>query len=211
LTSRAIAALGLSLGLVSTAARADPPPAVDVVVKDTPPPRRPLTLEWNPLGLLISRISVNVEISPADHHAIVLSPFYFYARTASFSQPADASGATVEVPAEKFEGFGGEIGYRYYTGRGGPRGAYLGPSVFAAFPNATVQTAGGASAGFTDIGVAADVGYQALVAANWVVSLGVGAQYTFVTKSFPDEQLPARIYANRGVLPRLNASIGYAF
>jgi hypothetical protein len=178
-------------------------PAVDVALHEPPPPRRVAAIEWNPATLLIDRISFNVEIAPAEHHAFVLTPFYFYPRTSSFT---NASG--VFVQSQKFEGFGGEVGYRYYTNRGGLRGFYAGPSVFFMFPKASAGN--GSETSFEDYGVAADIGYQALVGSDWVISLGGGAQYTFTSESIPRQQMPATIYANRGVQPRIDFSIGYA-
>jgi hypothetical protein len=173
-------------------------------------PRRVLTLEWNPVTLLLQRVSANVEIAPAEHHAIVLTPFYFYARTSRFSRPDPGQPGTNEVvEAQRFDGFGGEIGYRYYFGAGGVRGPYAGVSVFAMFPTATAGD--GTTTSFTDYGVAADIGYQALVASHWLASVGGGVQYTFVSRSIPNQQEPASVYANRGVLPRLDVSLGYAF
>jgi hypothetical protein len=204
IASSVLASACLALG--ATTAReavADPPPPVDVVVEEPPPPRRVATIEWNPIALVLDRLSANVEIVPVDHHALVLSPFYFNARTASFTLNS------VEVPSQRFEGFGGEIGYRYYWGRGGPRGFFVGPSLLLSDVQATA--ADGTKTSFTDIGVAGDVGYQMLVADGWVVSLGVGVQYTFTSKSIPDQQMPANIYANEGVQPRLLFALGYAF
>jgi hypothetical protein len=207
--------LGAALILLAAAPRPARADTVDerrasTPVRDEAPPRRVLTLEWNPVALLLQRVSLNVEVAPAEHHAIVLTPFYFYARTSGFKRPAPGLPGTNEVvEAQRFEGFGGEIGYRYYGGAGGARGPYAGVSVFAMFPTATAGN--GTQTSFTDYGVAADVGYQALIASHWLVSVGGGVQYTFVSRSIPNQQEPASVYANRGVLPRLDVSLGYAF
>jgi hypothetical protein len=208
-------ALGVALFALVVAASPARADTVEEQHASTPvpseaPPRRFLTLEWNPVALLLQRVSANVEIAPAEHHAIVLTPFYFYARTSRFQRPAPGQPDTNEfVEAQRFDGFGGEIGYRYYAGAGGARGPYVGVSVFAMFPTATAGD--GSQTSFTDYGVAADVGYQALVASHWLVSAGGGVQYTFVSRSIPNQQEPASVYANRGVLPRLDLSLGYAF
>jgi hypothetical protein len=194
------------LALCTAASReavADPPPPVDVALNEPPPPRRVATIEWNPVSLVINRLSANVEIVPVDHHALVLSPFYFNSRTSSFTD------GSVEVPSQRFEGFGGEIGYRYYWGRGGPRGLFIGPSLLLAEVQATAVN--GSKTSIDDVGIAADIGYQMLVAERWVVSLGAGGQYTFTSKSIPDQQMPANIYANAGVQPRILFALGCAF
>jgi hypothetical protein len=179
---------------------ADP---VNVVIKDSAPLGREVALEYNPLALLIERISVNIELAAADHHALVLSSYYFYPSTAAFT---NASGQAVR--SQRFVGFGGELGYRYYGGRGGLRGVFVGPSFIAAWGKATAGN--GAETVFGDFGVAADVGYQALVAERWVVSLGAGVQYSFATRSIPAQQMPANLYANSGLQPRLLFALGYA-
>ncbi len=208
-----LAAVGANLVTPRTAlADAEAPPSapVDVMVKTEPPPRRVVALEWNPIALLYERVSVSVEIAPLDHHVLILSPYYFNSRTAAF-QPntPDAAGNIVQVPSQRFEGFGGEIGYRYYTGLGGPRGFFVGPSLILASVQGTAGD--GTKTSLADYGFAVDVGYQMLVADNWVVALGVGAEYTWAGKSLPDQQWPANMYANSGFHPRPLFALGYAF
>jgi hypothetical protein len=194
----------------ATAPAPAPAPAfapVDVAVNEPTPARRVFALEWNPLALFIDRISVNLEIALADHHALLLAPFVFDTRTASF---IDVRGdATIVRASQRFEGVGGEIGYRYYAGYGGLRGFFAGPSFILAGVKGT--DGAGDQTTFMNYGVAIDVGWQALVAADWVVSLGGGGQYTFASKSIPDQQAPAAYYANSGLHPRALAALGYAF
>ena len=69
----------------------------------------------------------NVVVTPGDHHALVLSPFYANVSTAPIAVFNDASltnnnSPAAMLPKQRFEGFGTEIGYRYYVGAGGPRG-----------------------------------------------------------------------------------------
>ncbi len=180
---------------------------VDVAVNEPTPARRVFAVEWNPVALFIHRLSVNLEIALADHHALVLAPFVFDTRTASF---IDVRGDPTTVqPSQRFEGVGGEIGYRYYAGSGGLRGFFAGPSFILAGVRGT--DGAGDHMTFMDYGVAVDVGWQALVASDWVVSLGGGGQYTFTSTSIPDQQAPAAYYANSGLHPRALAAVGYAF
>jgi hypothetical protein len=180
---------------------------VDVAVIEPTPTRRVLAVELNPIALFIDRLSANVEMAPADHHALVLAPYYFNTRTAAF---ASVSGDfPVAHPSQHFEGVGGEIGYRYYAGRGGLRGFFAGPSFILASVKAT-DGAGGNTSLMTYAG-AVDVGWQALVADDWVVSLGGGGEYTFTSRTVPDQQAPAAYYANSGLHPRALAAVGYAF
>jgi hypothetical protein len=214
--SRAVAA-----ALVTTAhlARAEPTPPVDVVLREPPPPHRIVAVEWNPLALFIARVSVNAIVVPGDHHALVLSPFYTWASTVPYATGIDAGGNplldsngkqfTLNVLSQSFKGFGGELGYRYYWTKGGPRGLFFGPSVLLADMTATAGN--GSKTHFLDFGFAADVGYEALVGDAVSVSVGAGVQYTFTSKSIPDQQLPASIYANDAFHPRLLLAVGYAF
>jgi len=188
-------------------ARAEPP--VDVVVHDAPRARRIVSVEWNPLALLtIGKLSGNVVITPVDHHAMVLSPFYAWATTAPISV-YDAAGNQTQLPEQKFSGFGGELGYRYYFDPRGPRGFFLGPSFILGSFTATAMN--GDRTPYLGFGLAADAGYQMLVADRVALTLGGGVQGLWTSSSIPEQQFPARIYANRGVLPRLLFSIGCAF
>jgi hypothetical protein len=200
-------------------ADSDLPPPVDVVVRETPPPHRAFSVEWNPLSLFIDRFSVNVVIVPGNHHGLVLSPFYTWTGTAEYATNLDSQGNqlvnangspyTLNVPRQTFHGFGGEIGYRYYLAQGGPRGFFAGPSLILAALQAKAYN--GSTTGFGDIGIAADVGYEALVADRVSISAGAGVQYTFTTQDIPPQQIPASIYANERFYPRLLLSLGYAF
>jgi hypothetical protein len=208
-----VAAIG---GVAATApafpALAAPPtPAetpVTVAIAETSPSRR-LAVEWNPLPLVtIGKASANVIVVPVDHHALLLSPFYAWATT----QPIyvfDDQGSSTQLPRQKFEGFGCEIGYRYYADRGGPRGFFVGPSLVLASMKATAQN--GNQLSYADYGLALDAGYEILLADSVAVSVGAGVQYTRPSKSIPAQQFPADIYANAKVLPRMLASIGWAF
>jgi len=201
--------IGLALTAVtSTPASAEPPPAVDVVIRGEPPPRRILTIEYNPLPILIGKLSANIVIAPFIHHALVLNPFYVSTETNPIFVFDDA-GMSMQLPKQKFAGFGGELGYRYYAGEGGIRGFFIGPSAVLASLEATAQD--GSKTRFLNYGFAADIGYQALLADRVSLSLGGGLQYTKTNKPIPDQQFPAKFFANGGVRPRLLLSVGVAF
>jgi hypothetical protein len=190
-------------------AQADQPPAVDVVVQDAARPSRPITVEWNPLPLMtIGKLSANVVFVPIDHNALIVSPFFAWTTTNPIYVYDDAGNAT-QLPTQSFKGFGSELGYRYYFGKGGPRGFFVGPSLIVASFNATAQN--GSETQFFDLGLAADAGYEVLIADRLALSLGGGVQYTTPTKSIPDQQFPAEIYANRGFRPRVLVALGWAF
>ncbi len=203
---------GGSLVLVPATANADVAGAaapVDVVIRDAPPPHRRVVVAWNPLALVaIGKLSADVVITPADHHGLVLSPFYAWATTRPIFVFDDA-GSSTQLPEQRFAGFGAELGYRYYGEKGGPRGFFVGPSLIVGWFNAKAQN--GSTTSYVDYGVAADVGYQALIADSVSLSLGGGVQYVAPTRSIPDQQFPASIYANNRVSPRVLFAVGWAF
>jgi hypothetical protein len=123
--------------------------------------------------------------------------------------PCALSVPSAQLPEQTFRSYGGEIGYRYYLGKGGPRGFFAGPSLIVASVTASAEDSSQTS--FWDLGFAVDVGYEALIADRVALTLGGGAQYVTTTKSIPDQQLFAAVYANSAVRPRLLVSIGYAF
>ncbi len=187
---------------------AEPAAPIDVVVHDVTPPSRILSLEWNPLSLfIVDKLSLNVVLVPVSHHALVLAPFGVHTSTAPLTVYDDA-GNKSPTDTFTFSGFGGELGYRYYTGEQGPRGFFVGPSFIVASFDA--KAADGSHTHFVAAGVAADVGYEALIAERLSLSLGAGAQYLFAASSLPEQQFPARLYANRGVAPRFLFAIGWA-
>jgi hypothetical protein len=170
--------------------------ALDAPSPLPPPPPRSVAVSYNPLTLQLSRLSANLEIALGSHHIFEASPFFAYTRTNSDSNNV-------------FSGVGAELGYRYYFGEGGMRGLYVGPAVLLGFYSA--QAATGQSTTFQNFGGALDVGYQAIVADRVVLGLGTGVQYTVPTLTFLPQELPASVYAVRGLRPRLLFAVGVAF
>jgi Protein of unknown function (DUF3575) len=215
----------LLLSIFATPAAAAPPPssaestsemawpltstgAVDVALREPAPPRRYLALELNPLaGLALHRWGANIIVAPFEHHAIVVNPFHAYARTYPINL-YDDNGNPLRLPVQRFNGWGGELGYRYYTGRGGLRGLFLGPSLFADWM--TVQAQDGSQTSYIYYGLAADVGYQVLISDRVSLSFGGGLQYGRADKDIPRQGFMAKYYANPIVLPRWLVSIGWA-
>jgi MYXO-CTERM domain-containing protein len=178
-----------------TFARADERDALREVRVD-PPPFRRLTLSLAPLSPMIGRWGGAVELVLASHHAIGLSGAWVRTHTN-------------EDTNNVFTGGIGELGYRWYSGENGPRGFFVGPSfVFGAFSAIPER---GSTIAFFDVGGALDVGFSALAFDRVLFALGAGVQYTAPTATFPDQELPASIYARPGVRPRLLLAIGVAF
>ena len=182
--------------------------AVDVALREPAPPRRYLALELNPLaGLALHRWGGNIILAPLEHHAIIVNPYHAYARTFPINL-YDDNGNPIKLPVQFFNGWGAELGYRYYTGRGGLRGLFLGPSVFADWMTAKAQD--GSETKYVYYGVAADVGYQALITDRVSLSFGAGLQYGLPNRDIPRQGFQAKYYANPILLPRLLISIGWA-
>jgi hypothetical protein len=94
----------------------------------------------------------------------------------------------------------------------------VGPSFLLSYDVATPAQGAGTSAAifgaaipYWNLGGAIDVGWQAILADRFVVGLGGGLQYTVPTVTLPQQELPASIYANRGLRPRVLLDLGVAF
>jgi hypothetical protein len=179
--------------------------------------RRRFDFTYNPLTLLVVRAQLSFEGLLTDHHALELTAFYGATRTNQvYPNPADptAEGALTTL----FQGAGGELGYRWYSGTAGPRGLYVGPSFllarYTAIPTrgeGTPSVMTGTSIPYWNLGGAIDVGWQAIFADRWVMNLGGGLMYTVPTHQFPAQELPASVYAIRGLRPRVLLGLGVAF
>jgi hypothetical protein len=178
-----------------------------------------IALILNPLAAAIGRYSIQGEYIMAKHHAVTLNPFYAHA-------PVTVTVNGKDMDAGSLNGFGGELGYRFYTGSKGPNGFYVGPSViFASYtqsgaaqvsvpsvPGATVTTKS-SSDSFTSLGGAIDIGGQAVIGPGIVVGGGFGLQYTKTSKDIATENLnlASAVIAGGGVRPRFLVGAGYAF
>jgi hypothetical protein len=197
---------------------------VDVTLPEAAPPRRYLAIEWNPLPFVamhtgvkpdpggptqggLGKLSLNFVLAPLEHHALILSPYYVLTRTTPITVFDDNSNPT-QLPVQTFRGYGTELGYRYYSGQGGLRGFFAGPSLILAAMTAQAQN--GQKTPYLDYGVAVDVGYQALVVDSVSLSIGAGLQYTTPSKNIPEQMLWAKVFANTAVFPRVLVSVGWA-
>jgi len=196
-----------------TASMTPPPgPGPMLVPIEEPPPMKQFAIVLNPLATAISRYSIQGEYLPAMHHAITLNPFYTHA-----SIKATANGSEVDLGS--LSGFGGELGYRFYSGSKGPNGFFVGPSfLFASYSQSggvNTATAGTSSASdsFTSFGGAIDIGGQGVVGPGVVIGGGFGLQWTKNSRSIDTDNLnlASAVIAGGGTRPRFLFSIGYAF
>jgi hypothetical protein len=186
-----------------------PPGAVLVPVQEAPVLKQ-YVIEFNPLATAIGRYSIQGEYLPAVHHAITLNPFYTHAGVTVNGQDEGSVG-----------GFGGELGYRFYTGVKGPNGFFVGPSfLFASYKEnggLAVDSQGNltnaGSTSFTSVGGAIDIGGQGVIGPGIVVGGGFGLQWTKTSKSVDTDNLnlASAIIAGGGTRPRFLFTVGYAF
>jgi hypothetical protein len=171
--------------------------------------RKHFSIELNPLGIAIGRYSLQGEYLPAAHHAITLNPFYTHA-------PVTVTVNGKDIDAGALDGFGGELGYRFYTGSKGPNGFYIGPSVILASfsqsaPSGAAPAGSAGSDSVLSYGGAIDLGGQAVIGPGIVVGGGFGLQYTSVSEDMKDLPLLTAALVGSGVRPRILFSVGYAF
>jgi hypothetical protein len=189
-----------------------PPPGAVLVPVEEAPPMKQFAIVLNPLATAIDRYSIQGEYLPALHHAITLNPFYTHAAIKVTGSDADFG---------TLSGFGGELGYRLYTGAKGPNGFFVGPSfLFASYSQSGgIATAAGvgnpttASSSFTSFGGAIDIGGQGVIGPGIVIGGGFGLQWTKNSKDLDTSNLnlASAIIAGGGTRPRFLFSIGYAF
>lgn len=185
------------------AAPGAPAPAMPRESDEEERPMKKLGLELNPLGFAIGRYSLNVEYMLARHHALILTPFF------------DSTAIKVnDINVGSLTGFGGELGYRFYTGDRGMNGFFIGPSVlFASWSQSSDLPGAKAGDSFTAIGGALDLGGQAVIGPGVIVGAGFGLQYTKNSIDVNTENLniASAAIAGGGVRPRFLLAVGYGF
>jgi hypothetical protein len=157
---------------------------------------RTTAIEANPLGIAIGRYSINVEFLPDRHHGAHLSGHVY------FSVPGNR---------DELNGYGAELGYRYYSGMNGPEGLFVGAMFLIGQYNYDAEGLRQYQA-FQSFGGAIDVGWQFLVNGNFVIGPGVGVQYTYnpTEPVFEPGGIKDFLFG-AGIRPRLLLSFGGAF
>jgi hypothetical protein len=182
-------------------------PPADVAANE--PDHKAMTATLNPLSFAIGRYGFDFQYLPVRHHAIVVNPF-FSSVNAEFESTSTVNGVTTRTTSSQtFSGFGGELGYRFYTGDRGANGFFVGPSLLLGTYNAKGATGDGVS--FSSIGFALDIGGQAVLGNGITIGGGFGMQRTSVNREFADLPLTAAVLAGGGWRPRFLLSLGYSF
>lgn len=221
---------------VATPAPAPPPPPPPVVIAPPPPAPPPapvadasapnetplpppegavqkrVAITLNPMPMVVGRFGGNVEVLAAPHHAIVGSLFV---------QSYPTGILEMLMPSVKLgQGpkplVGGEVGYRYYTGRTTPSGFFVGPS-FVAMPFAYPRVNDNLDAelvAFHAYGAAIDFGAQLVTSGGFTFGGGLGVMaiaYTPPASVAPPPGVEVPSYPEPHVLPRLLVAAGWAF
>ncbi|WP_394835791.1 hypothetical protein LVJ94_02535 [Pendulispora rubella] len=205
-----LSSVGVLFSLPASAQEATPPP------KDAPRAEgegsdfKRVALAINPLAIGIGRYSIQGEYLPLPHHAITLNPFFAHV-------PVTVSINGQDVDAGSLNGFGGELGYRFYTGSKGASGFFVGPSLlFASYSQSAGDTGASqpkSSDSFLSYGAALDIGGQAVIGPGIVVGGGFGLQYTKTSEDINTDNLnlASSVVAGGGVRPRFLFALGYSF
>ena len=201
------ALLGLAVfTLIAGPARAEDPPWF--IHEGTRP--RALALEVNPLAFVIGRYSMNVEYLFAPHHAFELSPHVYYA---------------LPGQDDEIDGFGTEIGYRYYTKPSGFEGWFIGGSLafgeyrykHVAAPYVTASNRlldFYEDTSYASLGGAIDAGYQVLLFEHFAIGVGAGVQYLWFSDQPRYETISHGhhdLLYGSGLRPRVLLETGGAF
>jgi hypothetical protein len=183
-----------------------------VLVPHAEAPRR-LSIELNPLSIAGGRYGLNVEVAPFVHHVLVGSAYYQtfqpYVLERLMPKAVDSShGAPAKV--------GGEVGYRFYSGRRGANGFFIGASgvlMPLVLPRMTAEYKA-EPASFYAYGGALDVGIQGITDSGFTIGAGVGAMY--LAYNAPESaKLPANVPPIKSYephfLPRVLLAAGWSF
>jgi hypothetical protein len=176
-------------------------------------PRRRLTLGVNPLPMIAGRYGINAEVVLVRHHAIVASA---WAQTFTPTMLRVLMPKEIDVSKGADTRFGGELGYRLYTGQDGAHGLFAGISGVAmpiAYPRVTQDLKTDVPS-FNAYGGAFDVGVQAIMDSGFTIGGGVGVMYLAYTppaSATPPAGVAVPSYPEPHVLPRLLFSAGWSF
>lgn len=182
--------------------RAEPPRGAQ---HDT---RRVAAVTVNPLGFAVKRYGVNLEVLPVAHHAVVGSAFL---QSIPLGIVRSAAGRD-EINESPGASFGGELGYRFYTGARGADGLFVGPS-FVTMPLAYPRLANDLTSAdlvrFSALGAALDVGVQKVTELGLTIGGGVGVMY--LAYELPNDSRRIPLTVEPHVLPRLLLTAGWSF
>jgi hypothetical protein len=150
----------------------------------------------NPVGLILGRLSANLEIQVAAHHSLVASPNFLLIhvdRGGRYSLASEGFG----FASTSSSGFGIELGYHYvFNWQRSLRGPFFGPSLL--FGGTSDATVGDPSHTQAYWGLAMDAGEQEVLPGGLTIGAGVGLGLILMADA-------------TAVFPRLLLQVGWAF
>lgn len=183
----------------------------DKVLVPEDKPQKSISIELNPLGFAAGRYGANVEYVPFVHHALNVTAFYQtfprYVLSKVMPTPEDAG---VNAAGK----MGGEVGYRFYSGRRGANGFFIGASGVIqplALPRVTPDFKADLQS-FYGYGGAVDVGIQGITDSGFTIGGGIGAMYLAYnapeSAKAPNGQ---QSFSQPHFLPRVLLAAGWSF
>jgi hypothetical protein len=165
------------------------PEEVVVVVEE--PESRPVAVTFNPVPIVLGRLSGNVEVLLATHHALVLSANALVFNVDRGGRNVVSDGFGFASPTSGSVGV--EVGYHYWLRWSQSlRGLFLGPSLLAGLTsNAQVGDPTTTQAYY---GLAFDVGRQAVLPGGFTFGGGLGVAFIHMattTTAYPRALLQA--------------------
>lgn len=159
----------------------------------------PLVVDGEVVGAVLGRYAVTAQLLPTPHQAVSATAWY---HLPGLAFPWD----------DGLSGFGGELGWRLYSGARGPEGLFLGSS--AVLGHHVTERAGW----FTSGGVAVDVGWSALYSGRSIgrvdgkvhVALSAGLQMLAADVDASRLRPLPELLVGAGLHPRLAFAIGLA-
>ncbi len=156
---------------------------------------------------------MNVEYLPVKHHALIVNPYF--QRNA-----IDEEIAGIKLGESTYTTFGGEVGYRFYSGSNGASGLFIGPSFFMQRTHASISVPAGnvvnaqgptptttSEGDMTTYGGIIDIGGQTVLKGGFTAGAGAGLMYMW-TSSGPTQGATDRY---KGLSPRILLTVGYSF
>jgi hypothetical protein len=181
----------------------------DARADETEVSRPSAMIRINPLPLLYSSLSAEIEIPVSPSVGILVNPQYVHFDDSRTGVPATYTGGSDQV-----HGFGGEVGFRYYpsTLAAGRAQVFVGPSLLGGHYESKED--------FTRIGVAFDVGFALVMKSGFSLSAGGGLQLAtnigdphlgLEDNGSATDTTDATIAFGDGPRPRALVSLGWAF
>jgi hypothetical protein len=155
------------------------------------------------IALLMNRVSVGYEFLPDAHHSFGVGVY---------GQLLGITHGGPNVAAGTVGGAGGELGYRYYFGGGGPSGPFVGVSALAGYfhSRADLYERDPNARWYMQYGGAVDLGWAVHLDRTIIAGFALGAQRTWLDEPGHLSDL-ADLLVGEGLRPRGQIQVGRVF